>query len=232
MDANIDLVNYGCGVLSTTSSRESLGPHAVVIVDYGTTDTGADFWVIKNSWGSHGESGYFRVRRGEGDFQIECNIMSIPLLSPDPALPPPDSTAEAEAEAEAQQTCATEEVTEPLNNVFTMNAVEFALQGLVDDQRVQCPNGVAATGLNLLSFDDAGIQVVAGTMVELIVDVSLEGCGTTVTKRLSLTVFINLDGTFTLTDYNIGDIENTAKILTASMLLLFAMVMINLVINN
>ena len=125
MDANIDLVNYGCGVLSTTSSRESLGPHAVVIVDYGTTDTGADFWVIKNSWGSHGESRYFRVRRGEGDFQIERNIMSIPLLSLDPALPPPDSTAEAEAEA--QQTCATEEVTEPLNNVFTMSAVEFAL---------------------------------------------------------------------------------------------------------
>ena len=69
-------------------------------------------------------------------------------------------------------------------------------------------------------------------MVELIVDVSVEGCGTTVTKRLSLTVFINLDGTFTLTDYSIGDIENTAKIPTASMMLLFAMVMISLVINN
>ncbi len=109
-----------------------------------------------------------------------------------------------------------------------MSAVEFALQGLADNQIVQCgcPSNGVATGLSLISFDSAGIQVVAGTMVELSVDVSLEGCGANATKTLDLTVFINLDGTFTLTDYN------TAKILTASMLLLFAMVMINLVINN
>ncbi len=74
-----------------------------------------------------------------------------------------------------------------------------------------------------------------------------------------MTVFIDLDGTFTLTDYFLGtaitqplgkrasssevdasvkssfddyNIGNTAKILTASMLLLFAMVMISLMINN
>ncbi len=110
-----------------------------------------------------------------------------------------------------------------------MSAAEFALQALVDDRQIQCPNNETATGLKLLSFDDAGVQVVAGTMVELMVDASVEGCGMTVTKRLTLTVFIDLDGTFTLTDYTI---RNTAKIITASMLLLFAVVMISLVINN
>ncbi len=52
-------------------------------------------------------------------------------------------------------------------------------------------------GLRLLSFDDADVQVVAGTMVELMVDASVEGCGMTVTKRLCM--FIDLDGMFTLT---------------------------------
>ncbi len=70
-------------------------------------------------------------------------------------------------------------------------------------------------GLRLLSFDDADVQVVAGTMVELMVDVSVEGCGTTVYKFDSV---IDLDGMFTLTDYTIG---NTA---TGSMLLPFTMV--------
>ncbi len=225
---NMDIGTYKCGVLTTTSTLKVLGYHAVVIVDYGSTDTGTDFWVIKNSWGSeYGESGYFRLRRGPEQFGIGSSLVYIPLLSPDSTLPP----SNLPAEAEIQRTCAPQEVTEPLNNVFTMSAVEFALQGLVD--QVQCPNGAAATSLNLTSFDNANVQVVAGTMVELIVDVSVEGCGATVENRLTFTVFINFDGTFSLSGYTINDItENTAKILTASMLLLFAMVVINLVINN
>ncbi len=139
-------------------------------------------------------------------------------------LPPSEAPT-----AELEETCAPVDVSDPFNDNTTMSAVEFALRGLAEDRRVQCPNGEAATGLRVLSFDDADVLVVAGTMVELIVDTSVEGCGMTVTKRLTLTVFIDLDGMFILTDYTI---RNTAKILAASMLLLFAMVMISLVINN
>lgn len=37
--------------------------HAVVTIGYGT-ESGSDYWLLKNSWGtSWGESGYFRLHR-------------------------------------------------------------------------------------------------------------------------------------------------------------------------
>ena len=197
---NEDFKQYGCGVLTTTAPASIANfIHDVTIVDYGSTDTGVNFWVIKNSYGSnYGESGYLRVRRGQEDLGIGLYPIAIPILSPDSSVRSSDPTAET------QEANALVDVTDPHNDVTTMSAVDFALQGLVDNRRVQCPNGVAATGLKLLSFDSAGVQVVAGTMVELIVGTSVGGCGATVTQYLDLTVFIDLDGTFTLTDYFLG----------------------------
>lgn len=41
--------------------------HAVVIVGYGTTADGVDYWLIKNSWDvTWGERGYMRIRRNSG----------------------------------------------------------------------------------------------------------------------------------------------------------------------
>ena len=178
---NEDFRQYGCGVLTTTAPPASnyTKLHAVTIVDYENDTALVDFWVLKNSWGiGRGESGYYRVRRGQGDLGLGIYPIFIPLLSPDSSVPSSDPTAET------QETCALVDVTDPHNDVTTMSAVDFALQGLVDDQQVQCPNGAAATGLNLLSFDSAGVQVVAGTMVELSVGTSVGGCGATVTQHL------------------------------------------------
>ncbi|KAK9220715.1 hypothetical protein WN944_009138 [Citrus x changshan-huyou] len=41
--------------------------HAVTIVGFGTTEDGANYWVIKNSWGdAWGDAGYMKILRGEG----------------------------------------------------------------------------------------------------------------------------------------------------------------------
>ena len=69
---------YTGGIVDYTSSQcPSSGiNHAVTLVGYGTdADTGMDYWIIKNSWGSDwGESGYFRIRRGNGTCGVNCYI--------------------------------------------------------------------------------------------------------------------------------------------------------------
>ncbi len=45
--------------------------HAVVIVGYGTRD-GTDYWIVRNSWNTWwGDRGYFLIRRGNNQCQIE-----------------------------------------------------------------------------------------------------------------------------------------------------------------
>merc|ERR1719329_315526 len=55
---------YGGGVLS--SCNDYVMDHAVQLVGYGT-DSGKDYWLVRNSWGNWGEKGYIRMQRyGEG----------------------------------------------------------------------------------------------------------------------------------------------------------------------
>ena len=72
------LSSYTGGIVDYTSSQcPSSGiNHAVTLVGYGTDSTsGMDYWIIKNSWGKDwGESGYFRIRRGNGTCGVNCYI--------------------------------------------------------------------------------------------------------------------------------------------------------------
>lgn len=75
-----DFETYRGGIYHHTGLRSKFNPfmltnHAVLAVGYGfDKDTGEKYWIIKNSWGENwGENGYFRIRRGTN----ECNIESI-----------------------------------------------------------------------------------------------------------------------------------------------------------
>ena len=69
------LQTYVSGILDKTSNQcpTSGINHAVTLVGYGTGSV--DYWIVKNSWGkSWGESGYFRIRRGNGTCGVNCYI--------------------------------------------------------------------------------------------------------------------------------------------------------------
>ena len=72
------LSSYTGGIVDYTSSKCPYSGinHAVTMVGYGTdASSSMDYWIVKNSWGSDwGESGYFRIRRGNGTCGINCYI--------------------------------------------------------------------------------------------------------------------------------------------------------------
>jgi len=69
--------HYGTGIIPSSSTC-SQPDHAVLLVGYGT-DSGMDYWKVKNSWGTTwGESGYFRIARGSN----ACSMMTLAAALP------------------------------------------------------------------------------------------------------------------------------------------------------
>uniref|UniRef100_A0ACD5V0D0 Uncharacterized protein n=1 Tax=Avena sativa TaxID=4498 RepID=A0ACD5V0D0_AVESA len=49
--------------------------HAVVLVGYGVSNTGEEYWIIKNSWGAGwGQKGFFFMRRGADGAEGLCGV--------------------------------------------------------------------------------------------------------------------------------------------------------------
>jgi len=72
--AGNDFSAYSTGVLTQTQTITGTDiNHAVTLVGWGTdANTNVNYWLVKNSWGpGWGESGYFRIRRGNNDLNFE-----------------------------------------------------------------------------------------------------------------------------------------------------------------
>lgn len=83
----IDFHYYAGGVYYNLQCKDgSVNPgtdldHAVLVVGYGTTDDGKDYWIVKNSWSMYwGDDGYIKMSRNKDN---NCGISTeatFPLM--------------------------------------------------------------------------------------------------------------------------------------------------------
>jgi len=67
--------HYRGGIYERCSSN--ITNHGVVLVGYGS-EGGVDYWVAKNSWGTHwGEGGFMRLRRGVGECGVGEMVLTV-----------------------------------------------------------------------------------------------------------------------------------------------------------
>lgn len=86
-----DLYSHKTGVYSVGPTARFRGGHAVVIVGWDE-----ESWVVKNSWGTHWpkgggeEPGYFRIRRGVNEAEVESRASAaLPLVAESVRQRPP-----------------------------------------------------------------------------------------------------------------------------------------------
>jgi len=81
VNANTFWQLYSSGVLDPLACPGSKLDHGVAAVGYGT-DSGKDYWIIKNSWGkTWGEKGYVRLLKGKNTCGVQNGPPSYPTAT-------------------------------------------------------------------------------------------------------------------------------------------------------
>lgn len=72
-----DFLSYSSGVYDCSNKLSPmLGGHAIKILGFGEED-GTPYWLVANSWNEEwGDEGFFKIRRGENDCQIEDFVLN------------------------------------------------------------------------------------------------------------------------------------------------------------
>jgi len=66
-----DFLSYSSGVYHHTGIGPMLGGHAIKIIGWGV-ESGVDYWWVANSWNEDwGDHGFFKIRKGTNECQIE-----------------------------------------------------------------------------------------------------------------------------------------------------------------
>jgi hypothetical protein len=83
---------YTRGIIEHTSQDVNLiGYHGVMLIGYGKDSSGRDYWIGKNSWGTHwGENGLFKYYISDFKFVRGMNLAVSGTVT-GPASPPPTS---------------------------------------------------------------------------------------------------------------------------------------------
>lgn len=80
IQATDNLVMYSEGVFFDKTCEGGFVNHAVLVVGYGTTEKGEDYWLVKNSWGKDwGENGYVRMARNQKNNCAIASMGTIPM---------------------------------------------------------------------------------------------------------------------------------------------------------
>ena len=189
-----DFSIYKCGVYSTCTDQLLMVGHAVEVVDYGTSEQGVDFWVVKNSWGdSWGEGGYFRIKRGVRYFGVGGYVAAVLSRS----VPVTNFTINA-------STCVRMEVESPEDDMIIISAANYSIEVLNNQTNIQCPQGpplrYPTQPLSFRSILDASLQVVEGIWITILLQVDIEGCIPPAWANVNITVLYSTNNTFNLTE--------------------------------